>query len=681
MSNVVELFIVEYTEIGDSMSIKKIFEKVSNIVMNILIFIFGIILLILIYKNIQIKILGNDYASFFGYSLFEVQTGSMAGTIEVGDWIIVKYEKNIKVDDVITFKQDGEFITHRVIESYNGTYITKGDVNNTEDEPISKEQIVGKVVKILSGFGIIRSTLFNPFVLITLIITLYLINLAFKKNDKENKVRKIDVMIKKIIDLLKVFLKNILKIIKNKIKINTENFNQEESTVKVEMIDNKNDKINQEEITNIENIAIPVEDMDKTMYFRKITVDKDEIEGIYNQNIPIVEEEKEETIEKVEPESEIEKNLEIIQKKKKFKNVIEKIMYIKNEEIKEILDILNNDKKMKTNEPTIRETLLKSYIDAKYYNFCGDINVEYNGRNMNSRIEAALKNVADKMIKQYKGSDKEYSDKVKKYLNLFILVTHLELTYIVIDDLQVKKQTYKNKILKILNTDVLTPNTLKIIITQIIKVQRKYQSIVKFILEKLETNTFQLNFNNLNVKNVYGVELVHNLNFSKVYSDYIVDKTYQEGIVAEDKIAVLLNLLLIQIIKDMLEADFNKKYIIYMPESLYSKENKIANIFEIFEDEYAKNSVIVLTKYAELNKKIIKKYVKDGYHFAVNLENNEVKGKDQGCIELMDFIFVDKQVKKSVLSSIDVLASIPEELHKKVIYDDIASKVGDLWGE
>ena len=667
------------------MNIKKIFEKITNIIMNVLIFIFGIILLISIYNNIQVKLLGNDYASFFGYSLFEVQTGSMSGTIEAGDWIVVKYEKNIEVEDVITFKQNGEFITHRVIESYNGTYITKGDVNNTEDEPISKEQVVGKVVKVLSGFGIIRSTLFNPFVLIALIITLYLINFAFKNTKKDNKVGKMDAFMEKTIELIKRFFKNIIKIIKNKLnekQIKIEPKEIKEESIKVQEIKVESEPlVEKEEIEELENIEIPLEDMDKTMYFRKITVDKDEIESAYNKIE--IEEEVEEINElpKEEPEKEVEKNLEMIQKRKKFKNVIEKIMYIKNEEIKEMLDILNMDQKLKTNEPTIRETLLKSYIDAKYYNFCGDVNVEYNGRNMNTRIESALKNVADKMIKQYKGTDKDYSDKVKKYLNLFILIMHLEVTYVVIDDLQVKKQTYKNKIIKTLSGDVLTPNLLKTLITGLIKTQRKHQSMVKYILEKLETNTFKLEFHQLSAKNIYGVELIHNLNFSKVYSDYIVDKTYQEGIVAEDKIAVLINLLLIQVVKDMLEADFNKKYIVYIPNSLYDKESKLDNIFEIFEDEYAKNNIVVLTKYEDLNKKIIKKYVKEGYHIAINLGDNEIKAKDQGCIELMDYIFIDKKVKKSVLNSIDVLASIPENLHARVIYDDIASKVGDLWGD
>ena len=78
--------------------------------LDILIVVFGIFLVISIYNNVQIKILGNEYSSFFGYSTFEVQTGSMSDTIDPGDWIIVKITKDVKLDDIITYSEKGEFI-------------------------------------------------------------------------------------------------------------------------------------------------------------------------------------------------------------------------------------------------------------------------------------------------------------------------------------------------------------------------------------------------------------------------------------------------------------------------------------------------------------------------------------------------------------------------------------------
>ena len=78
--------------------------------------------------------------------MFEVQTGSMKDTIHAGDLILVKYQEVINLGDIITYSHDGEFITHRVIEVYKDTFVTKGDFNNVKDDPISKDQVVGKVV-------------------------------------------------------------------------------------------------------------------------------------------------------------------------------------------------------------------------------------------------------------------------------------------------------------------------------------------------------------------------------------------------------------------------------------------------------------------------------------------------------------------------------------------------------
>lgn len=675
----------------------KILEKVANIGLNILIFIFGIVLLISIYNNIQVKLLGNDYSSFFGYSVFEVQTGSMGEAVEPGDWIVVKYSKNIKLDDIITFKQDGEFITHRVIEAYQGTYVTKGDANDAKDEPITQEQIVGKVVKVLPAFGIFKKTIFNPYVLVAIIITVYLVTLTIKKNKKEKNMKKFDVFMANVVKKIKIFIKNIIKLIKknNKKIVNDEyikeklepekiqnNIKEEVEEVKVTKVEEvKNDQID-ETITDLK--PLEAEDLDKTMYFRMIQVDKDEIENAYAKKIEIEEEQPVVVEKEEEPKvDEVELKLEMLQnKKKKFKNIIEKIMFMKEEEIKEIIEVLNNDESLKTNEATIRENFLKVYIDGKYYNYCGDVNVEYNGRNMNTRIENALKESAEKMIKAYKGTDNKYSEKVKKYTNIFTLIMHLEHTYLVIDDTKIKKQTYKNKMVKLIGTEV-DPKTMNTMISSILKIQRTYKSVVKEAIEKLETSLFELNYNSLSIKNAYAVELNHNINFSKVYSDYIVDKTYYDGIVAEDKIEVLLTLLLVQVVKDMLNADFNKKYIFYIPESLYTKSNKLDKIFNLFGDEYAKNNIIVLAQYEELskNKKIIKSLIKDGYRFAVDLQTSAVKAKDQGIVEAMEYIFIDKRVKGKMFESIDVLSSIKEELHNKIAYDDIASKIGSYWGE
>ena len=44
---------------------------------------------------------------------------------------------------------------------------------------------------------------------------------------------------------------------------------------------------------------------------------------------------------------------------------------------------------MHTNEPTIKDELLNAYIDGRYYNHCGNINVDFKGSlsTLNSQIK------------------------------------------------------------------------------------------------------------------------------------------------------------------------------------------------------------------------------------------------------------------------------------------------------
>ena len=192
--------------------------------------------------------------------------------------------------------------------------------------------------------------------------------------------------------------------------------------------------------------------------------------------------------------------------------------------------------------------------------------------------------------------------------------------------------------------------------------------MIKYSLDKMKTSLFELKYNKIANTKIYAVEIEHNLSFSKVYSDYIIDKTYNEGIVAEDKIAVLLNILSTKIVNNMLNGNFSLKYLIYIPFDLYEKSTKIGNIFEMFEDEFAKNSIIVLLNYSELggNISIIKNLIKKGYKFAINIGNNKINESDLELLYIVECIFMINESEKN---------KIPKDLHNKVIYEDVMEKV------
>lgn len=165
----------------------KVFEKVAHIILNIVIAIVFLVVLIVGYNYIQLQILHKDYTNFFGYTVFEVSTGSMAKTLNIYDVILVKITKEVEQGDIITYKYDDELITHRIMKIDGDKLITKGDANNTEDKAITKDDIIGKVISVYPKVGIWVKVFTEPNVLISVFVTLVLIGLAITKADKEEQ--------------------------------------------------------------------------------------------------------------------------------------------------------------------------------------------------------------------------------------------------------------------------------------------------------------------------------------------------------------------------------------------------------------------------------------------------------------------------------------------------------------
>lgn len=120
--------------------------------------IFNIFFYILVVLILVIKLLNILHISFFGYQMFTVISGSMQPTINVGDIVLIKKQDNYFVNDIVTYKNDDNYITHRVVGINGFNMVTKGDYNNTLDDPIYVSDVVGKVVLILNTGCVVKYT-------------------------------------------------------------------------------------------------------------------------------------------------------------------------------------------------------------------------------------------------------------------------------------------------------------------------------------------------------------------------------------------------------------------------------------------------------------------------------------------------------------------------------------------
>lgn len=161
-----------------------------------------IIIPILIYNiTIIIKYIQNpkETPDFLGFKTYEIVSRSMEDTINKNDIIVVKKADKNEIDenDIISFDNGNEIITHRIveIENINGQtlYTTKGDNNRfADDEKISFEQIEGKYVFKLSKLGYLMNFLKNRYFLIILFIILifcfiHIINVKKRIKNREEK--------------------------------------------------------------------------------------------------------------------------------------------------------------------------------------------------------------------------------------------------------------------------------------------------------------------------------------------------------------------------------------------------------------------------------------------------------------------------------------------------------------
>jgi len=90
-----------------------------------------------------------------GATPLTVLTGSMAGTYDPGDVVVVRPTdtRDLRVGDVITFQavsDDPDLTTHRVVAVTYGSeglrYVTQGDANDAPDpEPVRPVQVRGEV--------------------------------------------------------------------------------------------------------------------------------------------------------------------------------------------------------------------------------------------------------------------------------------------------------------------------------------------------------------------------------------------------------------------------------------------------------------------------------------------------------------------------------------------------------
>lgn len=124
------------------MNVKKIIKNILEWLLYIIIF----VLIVWGTPKLLVQVLNTEYP------IASITSSSMWPALKQGDIVFIQgladSKKEIKVGDIVVYKNEKGFTIHRVIELKENTLITKGDANNIADPAIAYDQLIGKMITI-----------------------------------------------------------------------------------------------------------------------------------------------------------------------------------------------------------------------------------------------------------------------------------------------------------------------------------------------------------------------------------------------------------------------------------------------------------------------------------------------------------------------------------------------------
>ena len=145
-----------------------------KIIQRIVFFLFIGFALAYLFIIVSPKFFKNYYP--FGIRVAIVLTGSMEPELQIDDFVVVKKPDEIKENDIVSYREtNGKEVIHRIIR------IDEDEIN-TEDNPITKDQITGIYIGKVKYLGKIIKFINRP-IIFSIIITILVASLIpFKKN-------------------------------------------------------------------------------------------------------------------------------------------------------------------------------------------------------------------------------------------------------------------------------------------------------------------------------------------------------------------------------------------------------------------------------------------------------------------------------------------------------------------
>lgn len=313
-------------------------------------------------------------------------------------------------------------------------------------------------------------------------------------------------------------------------------------------------------------------------------------------------------------------------------NIMEQYIEITKKQIEDYMKLVLEEKFNKI----YCDLFIERYINIRYYNYYENEMAE----TIRRKILSHLKQVSEDMIIN-NINDRELIENMRV---LFYYVLYF--------DNVVYYKDLENKIIQIAKIRMriygkITENFEK----NLFQTMQKYINDKRKLVEKFLSNEFYLKITNYPDKlKIYRVNLkFKNIKFPIEYSEFAINKAFQTGLMAEDKLVIEYYLVVLQILKDVLKLNFKRKYILEFADTLLKKPKKIKGILNIISSSAVQDKVSLKIKYEQFiqNKEIIYDLMRNGYKITIILDNSfDVTFKNIETLQMFEFVIISRDLKK-----------------------------------
>lgn len=261
----------------------------------------------------------------------------------------------------------------------------------------------------------------------------------------------------------------------------------------------------------------------------------------------------------------------------------------------------------------VADELIQAYIDSRYYNY----KVNNTIRIFHRRIYEAIKVKAETLRAEL--PDKidiiDYTQELFQYFFYFDYVRkNVEISKVIklISEKREKKYNLRN------------PDTKNFI--------KEFSNLVESDVNKINhllklydsTKDFEITLKKLD-DTMYRVKLLYNFDFPEIFSKEIIEETFETDVIGEDRLFVEYPMIANEVLKEILNGNFSRIYVVDFAESLLKKKKKLEQLLEILENQAAQDKIYFEIKFEDFvkNKKEVFEIIKRGFKFAL-VTNSEM---------------------------------------------------------